>query len=338
MSENKINMTGLYTEAKAKWLAAQETTGGFIGFVMTSQKWWLVIIGAVFFILSASHTANTFGRLVAPIDLLGLKIPVALVAPLGIEFGILYAAFSRKKAEIKRLGIGRGMLTFEWLMFGISVVVNGAGALFVVVTEGKLSALSAEAVRDSFNRLPLDLQLALLLAVVFGVVIPLSTHITGGGLASLVYEYTDAAQERAAGWRAAERWELYQVVFQWHLDNGWTPGRAKKSASVMTDSYLAMIEVNQPQPTQPGTTTATNRNQPQPEVGPESYADYDEALRRYEARASWAGYKERDLAVALGCSRHTVRKILQAKGSQRLYAFPLPPGVPVDRPDETDRE
>src|SRR3989304_9212820 len=55
-----------------------------------SISWWLVMIALVFFLLSAPHTARIFGMLTPTLG---------YIAPVGVEMGLLYTAFRRKKAH-----------------------------------------------------------------------------------------------------------------------------------------------------------------------------------------------------------------------------------------------
>ena len=85
--EQFLDIPAIRAQAREEWeakarraLTVQERIG-------ESVPWWLVLIAGVFFLLSVPHTVAVFNK-ITPL--------VGYVAPVGVEFGLLYAAFRRR--------------------------------------------------------------------------------------------------------------------------------------------------------------------------------------------------------------------------------------------------
>lgn len=174
----------LYYREKRKEIGLQERVG-------QSVPLWLIAVAVVFYCLSAPHTAETFNRLTPG---------WGFVAPIGVEFGLLYAAFRRK--QIKTLGeeTPYQLITLARILFTMGIGVNGYGALAAVLHSGGLDGLSIGAIIARFGELAAVSQAALFLVPLIALAIPFSINVVGEGLAALLLTY------RATGNVLDQRW------------------------------------------------------------------------------------------------------------------------------------
>jgi hypothetical protein len=214
-----INIGAIRYKAHQRWLSEQRKRVNFLERVDQSVPWWLVIIAATLFALSAPHTAHTFNQLTPG---------AGLVAPLAVEFGLLYAAFRRKKYKVApRMVIG-----LEIFLFITAIIVNGAGSFSAVVSSANLSDLPFGEMIERFGHLPATSQVALALVPIAALIIPIGTAVAGDGLASLITERRETTVIDAdVKWAEAAPGILYEAFFDALVTAGCTPGKAKRLAS-----------------------------------------------------------------------------------------------------------
>jgi hypothetical protein len=75
------------------------------------------------------------------------------IAPVGVEFGLLYAAFRRRLAKHSTEAVPWTLWALEILLFLTAMLVNGTGAFTSVVSATKLDTLSFSAIREGFGDL-----------------------------------------------------------------------------------------------------------------------------------------------------------------------------------------
>lgn len=95
MSKQSVQYPDVATvraRARAAWEHNQRRRVPFQERIGSSVPWWLLIVAVVFFALSIPHTARTFD-IITP--------TVGYVAPLGIEFGILYTSFYKHQLKAR---------------------------------------------------------------------------------------------------------------------------------------------------------------------------------------------------------------------------------------------
>jgi hypothetical protein len=114
--------------------------------------------------LSAPHTASIFD-----------KLPPGWIAPIGVEFGLLYTAFHRRVSRSASETVSWSLWFLEVLLFLTAMLVNGAGAFTSVVTSMNLDQLSVAALGEQFGNLPATSQAALVMAVHSAFIIPIGT-------------------------------------------------------------------------------------------------------------------------------------------------------------------
>jgi len=216
--EQFLNIPAIRAQARADWEAKARRSLSVQERIGESVPWWLVLIAGVFFLLSVPHTVAVFNK-ITPY--------VGYVAPVGVEFGLLYAAFRRR--QVRRMSLQ--LLLLEVLLFFTAVVVNGAGSFeAVVATTQEIQGMSFEDLIGQYRTLPATSQVAILLAPIAALIIPIGTTVAGEGLATLLLE------RREHGNLLEERWRIegYTVEFEAMRDaalmSGMTPGRAVRWA------------------------------------------------------------------------------------------------------------
>lgn len=191
-------------------LSVQERIGA-------SVPWWLVAVAAVFYALSSQHTAAVFDMLTPG---------WGWAAPIGVEFGLLYAAFRRKQLGTANKRTPWTLIGMEFLLFIIAILVNGAGALSAVLSATGLETLPFQQIWDGFTRLPAIHQVALPLVVMAAVVIPLGTVAAGEGMASLFLERQTVSSALDEAWREDGPRIEYEALRDAAVAAGFAPRRA----------------------------------------------------------------------------------------------------------------
>jgi hypothetical protein len=94
MSE-MIDLEKLYRQEQQRWLREEAPRHSFRDILTGSVPYWIVLVALVLYGLSAPHTAGVFDKLTPE---------WGFIAPIGVEFGLLYAAF---RVAIFCTGLGR---------------------------------------------------------------------------------------------------------------------------------------------------------------------------------------------------------------------------------------
>jgi hypothetical protein len=81
-------------------------------------------VALVLYGLSAPHTAGVFDKLTPG---------WGWIAPIGVEFGLLYSAFRRRLARTRQEALPWTLWALECLLFLTAMLVNGAGAFTSVI-------------------------------------------------------------------------------------------------------------------------------------------------------------------------------------------------------------
>jgi hypothetical protein len=101
-----IDLEQLYRQEQRRWLREEAPKRCFRDVLTGSVPYWIILVALVLYGLSATHTAGVFDKLTPG---------WGFIAPVGIEFGLLYAVFRRRLAKAEReplptLGIGNPAL------------------------------------------------------------------------------------------------------------------------------------------------------------------------------------------------------------------------------------
>src|SRR5690348_7484039 len=128
-----LDLEKLYRQAQARWLSEEAPRRTFRDRLTGSVPYWIIVVALVLYGLSAPHTAGVFDKLTPGFGFL---------APVGVEFGLLYTAFSRQRAKGRKLALPWTLKALELLLFITAMLVNGAGAFTSVVASVNLANLS----------------------------------------------------------------------------------------------------------------------------------------------------------------------------------------------------
>lgn len=224
-----LDMDALYRQERRRWYREEAPRRGFRDLVAGSVPYWIVIVAFVLFGLSAPHTAKIFDMLTPG---------WGFIAPIGVEFGLLYAAFRRRFARAAGHPLPWTLWALEVLLFITAILVNGAGAFVSVVEATGLDALSFGAITEGFGRLPATSQAALIMAVLSAFIIPIGTLVAGDGLADLTLEHREQQDFREEKWRDVEYTVIYRAAFATFLKHGLSERDARKRASSTVRGYL----------------------------------------------------------------------------------------------------
>ena len=216
--EQSLNIPAIRAQARAEWEARVRKSLSVQERIGESVPWWLLAVAGVFFLLSVPHTVVVFNK-ITPM--------VGYVAPLGIEFGLLYAAFRRR--QVRRMSFQ--LIVLEVLLFFTAVVVNGAGSFEAVISlTSDVQGLSIEQLLGQYRTLPAISQVALLLVPVAALIIPIGTTVAGEGLATLLLERRAQGNLLETRWREEGQIAEFEALRDAALMSGMTPGRAVRLA------------------------------------------------------------------------------------------------------------
>jgi hypothetical protein len=220
----------VYREARARWLREEAPRRSVREHIADSVPYWIIVVALVLFGLSAPHTAEVFDKLTPG---------WGWIAPIGVEFGLLYAAFQRRLAKAEQRPLPWTLWALEILLFVTAVLVNGAGAFTSVVAVSGLESLPFAAIKDEFEHFPATTQAALVMAVLSAFIIPIGALVAGEGLAALALERDTARTDgREQGWQEAAFTETYRAVFVRYLASGLDEHAAQQRASAEVKAYL----------------------------------------------------------------------------------------------------
>src|SRR5258706_6595826 len=85
MSE-QINIEQIYRQERQRWLREEAPRKSLRDRISDSVPYSIIVVALVLYGLSAPHTASVFDKLTSG---------WAWIAPIGVEFGLLYTAFRR---------------------------------------------------------------------------------------------------------------------------------------------------------------------------------------------------------------------------------------------------
>ena len=88
-----LDMDTIYRQERRRWLKEEAPRKSIRDVIGESVPYWIILVAAVLYGLSAPHTAGVFDKLTPG---------WGWVAPVGVEFGLLYAAFRRRLARAKQ--------------------------------------------------------------------------------------------------------------------------------------------------------------------------------------------------------------------------------------------
>src|SRR5215213_8883335 len=132
MSE-MIDMETIYRTERQRWLREEAPRKSVRDVIAQTVPYWIVLVAVVLYGLSAPHTASVFDKLTPG---------WGWIAPIGVEFGLLYAAFRRRLGRDTMEKVAWTLWALELLLFVTAMLVNGAGAFSSVLAATQLDHLS----------------------------------------------------------------------------------------------------------------------------------------------------------------------------------------------------
>src|SRR5688500_14020051 len=224
-----INLEQLYRQEQRRWLREEAPRRSFRDILTGSVPYWIVLVALVLYGLSAPHTAGVFDKLTPGWGWL---------APIGVEFGLLYAAFRRRLAKAEQEILPWTLWALEILLFLTAMLVNGAGSFVSVVEATQLDSLSFAAIAEGFGNLPATSQAALIMAMLSAFIIPIGALVAGDGLAALALERRTGRDFREERWQEVEFTVIYRAVFVRYLQQGVQERDARQRAATEVRGYL----------------------------------------------------------------------------------------------------
>ncbi len=225
-----LDMETIYRQERKRWLREEAPNRSFRDILTGSVPYWIVLVALVLYGLSAPHTSGVFDKLTPG---------WGFIAPIGVEFGLLYAAFRRRLAKSENESLPWTLWALEVLLFLTAMLVNGAGSFTSVVEAVQLENLSFAAIIEGFGNLPATSQAALAMALLAAFIIPIGALVAGDGLAALAMDRRTGSDFREQRWQEVEFTVIYRAVFVRYLQQGITDRDARQRAASEVKGYLA---------------------------------------------------------------------------------------------------
>src|SRR5579863_483746 len=140
-----IDVETIYRQERQRWIREEAPRKSVRDVIAQSVPYWIILVALVLYGLSAPHTAGVFDKLTPG---------WGFIAPIGVEFGLLYSAFRRRLAKSVNEPLPWTLWALEMLLFVTAMLVNGAGAFSSVVTATQIDTLSFTAIVQRFGDLP----------------------------------------------------------------------------------------------------------------------------------------------------------------------------------------
>lgn len=224
-----IDLEAIHREERKRWLREEAPRKSIRDRIADTVPYWIVLVAAVLYGLSAPHTASVFDKLTPG---------WGFIAPIGVEFGLLYSAFRRRLAKDLEQSIPWTLWALEMLLFLTAMLVNGTGSFASVVAVTQLDNLSFTAIVEQFGHLPAISQAALAMAGLSAFIIPIGALVAGEGLAALALERRTGGDFRERHWREVEFTFTYRAVFVRYLQQGIPERDARQKALSEVKGYL----------------------------------------------------------------------------------------------------
>lgn len=220
-----IDIGAIEKNARSEWDKQQKSRRRIEQSLIALLPFGLLIMTAIFYGLSAPHTASILRLITPDIVVFGAHFNVGDVSPVGWELGVLIVAALIEAGWNARLT--HGLL---WTLLGLSIVINVAGAFIAVVSGGAGADISRDtmlALMGRFGELPATYQVVLLLVTPIGIVIPIVAKLTGEGVVKLAMGKVKLERESSE-----ERWakEAARVMHSALLQEAMRRGAGTKTA------------------------------------------------------------------------------------------------------------
>src|SRR5579859_5277834 len=218
--DHTIDIHEVYRQAKETWMKDEAPRRNVSDWLGSITPWFIVVAGLVAYLLSAPHTAAVFDKLTPGWGWL---------APILVEFTLVYVAFERK--QLGRVGeqLSRALRFLEVLMFTTAILTNFAGALVAVVGDSGLSKLSGNEIIQDFGTFTATNQAAFLMVIVAALIVPVAAEVAGHEIADLVFK-ARGGDVREQRWRDVQVKVIFRTVYNIYVTRGADPHLAQSQA------------------------------------------------------------------------------------------------------------
>lgn len=222
-----IDVATVYNESEDKWFKAQRRKRGILELLIASIPLFVFVGFISWYLIGAPHTVSVIGMITTPTNFFGYIINWAVVAPIGLELGILLVAIM-KSAGWKSSTNSR----IEFGLVLMSIVINLFGSLIEVQNHLDLSNLQWIA--------------GIIIATLMGFCIPIMTAWTGSALVKLAtgqvkFDIVDLSSKWVIEGRDFFRRELYRMA----LSKGASTANSSKFSDRVSRQYFQNIDVSQ---------------------------------------------------------------------------------------------
>src|SRR5438552_14977539 len=128
-----LDVEAIYRQERERWLKEEAPRKSARDVIADSVPYWIVLVAIVLYGLSAPHTASVFDKLTPG---------WGFIAPIGVEFGLLYSAFRRRLGRALMEPMPWTLWALEALLFLTAMLINGAGAFASALAAAQLDRLS----------------------------------------------------------------------------------------------------------------------------------------------------------------------------------------------------
>lgn len=227
----RLNIQDIEAQARDEWLKQQRGRRRLEQRLIQIMPGGLVLMVAVFYGLSAPHTAHLLS-LITP-NFVGQYF-----APIGFELGVLIVSALRELGWKNSLTV-----VILWALLLLSILINIAGGFIAVVSSGVQADISAEtfsALLGRFGTLSAATQVVLLLVIPIGSIIPIMSKLAGEAVVKLAL-----GKVRLERQSDEERWAMeggrvmYSALLQAALKIGAGVKTAGNWAQVVVDEMYA---------------------------------------------------------------------------------------------------
>src|SRR5258708_35844740 len=137
-----VDVETIYRDERERWLREEAPRKSFRDVLAATVPYWIIVVAVVLYGLSAPHTAGVFDKLTPG---------WGFIAPIGVEFGLLYSAFRRRLAKAASEALPWTLWALALLLFITAMLVNGAGAFSSLGTVTQIDTRSFTAILDQFE-------------------------------------------------------------------------------------------------------------------------------------------------------------------------------------------
>lgn len=224
------DVEAVYRQTKEKFIAELPRIS-ILQIIKNSVPYWIIFVAIPLFMISAPHTAYIWNQITPG---------VGWVAPIFVEFGLLYGSFRRRYANMKHETNPFFFSMLSVLLFVVAILSNGAGATIEVAKATQNANLSITEIVNTFGTLPIVSQVSLVMAVLSAFIVPIGAWASGESIGHLIFEYEQENESfHEQEWRKSHYEELRKALYTAYRNNGYDEATALKHSVRDTKGYLS---------------------------------------------------------------------------------------------------